>query len=412
VTFASPLKVLFLTSSYPRSTEDSASVFLRYLAEALAKRHIEVHVLAPSAGKSHKSTEDNVTVHRFQYFPVRLQKLAYGSGIMPNLARSPWLWIQVPFFVYSMTHSLIRVLRTERPSVIHAHWIIPQGLIAVIVKHFVRTPVITTAHGADVFALRGKFKTTLKRLVLSGSNAWTANSRATADGVAASACLPAPRTIAMGVDVKLFAGGNRERLRRQIDPEELLILFVGRLVEKKGCRDLILALSFLPDILRLRTTLWIVGEGNQRDDLERTVKRLKLQEKVHFWGAVSNQRLPDFYAAADVFVAPSIEAASGDTEGLGVVLLEAFAGRACVLATRTGGISSVVTDNVTGLLVEQRNPKALAGGIAKLLTDSSLRVRLVENAYTQVTERYSWRQIGQEFEDLYRKVCHLPTPDL
>jgi glycosyltransferase involved in cell wall biosynthesis len=405
-----PLKVLFLTSSYPRSGDDSASVFLRYLADALANRNIEAHVLAPSDGKASENIEGSVTVHRFQYFPARLQNLAYGSGIMPNLARSPWLWIQVPFFLCSMTRSLIRLLRRERPNLIHAHWIIPQGLIAVLVKHFHQTPVVTTAHGADVFALRGRLKNRLKRLVISRSDAWTANSRATASGAGADAHLPAPHMIPMGVDVKLFAGGNREGLRSQLHADELLILFVGRLVEKKGCQDLLQAFALLPEVLRLRTALWIIGEGNQRRDLEDAAKNFGIDHKVRFWGAISNRRLPDFYAAADLFVAPSIEASSGDTEGLGVVLLEAFAGRACVVATRTGGISSVVSDNVTGLLVDQRDPKALAGAMARLLLDSSLRAQLVENAYIQVTERYNWERIGEEFANLYREVC--TSPDL
>jgi glycosyltransferase involved in cell wall biosynthesis len=410
VSLQPPLKVLFLTSSYPRNNDDSASVFLRYLANALTNRHVEVHVLAPSEGKASKTIDGSVTVHRFQYFPVRLQNLAYGSGIIPNLSHSPWLWIQVPFFLWSMTQSLVRLLFKERPSVVHAHWVIPQGLIAVLAKPLHRTPVITTAHGADVFALRGMVKNRLKRLVLSRSDAWTANSGATAGAGGVDASVSTPRIIPMGVDIELFAGGNREKLRAQLCADESLVLFVGRLVEKKGCGDLLRALALLPESLRLRTTLWIVGDGNQRHDLERTAKSLGIGRKVCFWGAISNHRLPDFYAAADLFVAPSIEASSGDSEGLGVVFLEAFAGRACVIATCTGGISSVVIDNVTGLLVEPRNPKQLAATMAKLLVDSSLRARLVDNAYIKVATRYNWERIGEEFESLYREVCC--SPDL
>ncbi len=408
MTVRAPLKVLFLTSSYPRSSDDSASVFLRYLADTLADRDIEIHVLAPAPARAEKSIEGDVTVHRFQYFPAGLQKLAYGSGIMPNLARSPYLWIQVPFFLYAMAKTLIRLLRRERMSVIHAHWIIPQGLIAVLVKRFFRTPVITTAHGADVFALRGKVKNGLKRLVISRSDAWTANSKATAGAAGGDSLMPAPHIIPMGVDVKLFSGGNRDRLRSQLPGDDFLVLFVGRLVEKKGCGDLLRAHALLPENLKLRTTLWIVGDGDQRRDLELTAKNLGIGRKVRFWGTISNRALPEFYAAADLFIAPSIEASSGDTEGLGVVILEAFAGRVCVVATRSGGITSVVTDEITGLLVEQRNPKALAEAMNRLLADAKLRAQLVENAFTQVSERYNWNRIGEQFEMLYREVCGKP----
>src|SRR5262245_40050051 len=96
------LKVLFLTSSYPRDENDVASVFLRYFAESLAARGSEVHVLAPSDGKGATEIAAKITLHRFQYFPLRWQKLAYGSGMMSNLSRSPWLWLQVPFYLFAM----------------------------------------------------------------------------------------------------------------------------------------------------------------------------------------------------------------------------------------------------------------------------------------------------------------------
>ena len=410
MTFRSPLKVLFLTSSYPRSIDDSASVFLRYLADALANRDIETHVLAPSAGNAGTIIEGKVTVHRFQYFPARLQKLAYGSGIVPNLKRSPWLWIQVPFFLCSMIYSLVRLIRMERPNLIHAHWILPQGLIGIMAKVLCRTPVITTGHGTDVFALRGKFRNALKLLVVTKSDAWTTNTRATAMGVGTNSSSPKAHIIPMGVDVALFAGGNRDALRCELPDEELLLLFVGRLVESKGCHHLLQAVALLPSMLSVRTTLWIVGNGDQRSELERTAKALGINHKVRFWGTISNQRLPDFYAAADLFVAPSIETLSGDTEGQGVVLLEAFASGTCVVATRIGGMSSIVTDNSTGLLVEPGDPEALAVAIERLLSDSLLRTKLVEAAFVHVKENYPWARIAAEFETLYRKVLGTRTP--
>jgi len=184
-----------------------------------------------------------------------------------------------------------------------------------------------------------------------------------------------------------------------------LLLFVGRLVDKKGGRCLLEALALFPPPLRDRTTLWIIGDGDQRGELEQTTKDLGLGQKVRFWGTISNQCLPDFYAAADLFVAPSIEAASGDTEGQGVVILEAFAGRACVLTTRIGGIDAVVRDNVTGALVPPNRPRDLALAMEKLLNDPDLRARLVEKAFKEVKERYDWKRIAAEFESLYRTLA-------
>jgi glycosyltransferase involved in cell wall biosynthesis len=406
----SPLKVLFLASSYPRSQNDSASVFLRYLADSLAKRGVEVHVLAPSDTNAARSVEGCVIVHRFQYFPARWQKLAYGSGIVPNLRRSPWLWLQVPFFLGAMLYSLLCLLRAEHPDLIHAHWIVPQGFIAIMAKLFRKVPVITTGHGTDVFALRGKLRNALKRLVITKSDAWTTNTWATALGAGTNSSSPKAHIIPMGVDIELFAGGNRDILRRELPDAEFLVLFVGRLVEVKGCHKLLEAATLLPPSLAAHTTFWIVGNGDQKPALEKLAKNFGIENKVRFWGAISNQRLPDFYAAADLFVVPSTTGLSGDTEGQGVVLLEAFAGRACAVATRVGGVASIVDDKTTGLLVEPGDAAALAAAIIRLQGDPDLRARLVKNAFVYVKEKYPWGKIAGEFETLYRRVlCPRPA---
>jgi glycosyltransferase involved in cell wall biosynthesis len=399
------IKILLLASSYPRSQTDSASVFLRQFAEKLGVRGIDVHVLAPSDETEGTAIEGIVTVHRFRYRPVSLLRgLAYGSGIVANLRRHPWLWFQVPFFFLAMIFALRQLIRTEQPDVIHAHWILPQGLIAVLTKYLYKVPVVVTAHGADAFAFRGQLATRLKRFAVAKSDAWTANTRATAEAIGLAAGLPAPDVIPMGVDVEQFSGGSPTSLRRKLLPDDLLVLFVGRLVEKKGCYNLIEAFSLLRDDLHARTSLWIVGQGGEYDGLDSFATRLGVRPKIRFWGAVSNHLLPDFYAAADLFVAPSIQAESGDTEGQGVVLLEAFAARRCVLSTRVGGIVDVVTDGATGLLVEPNDPNQLARAMELLLCDKSLRDRLGENAFHRVNQGYRWDHIAAAFESLYRKI--------
>ena len=398
------LKLLMLVSSYPRDKEDSASVFLRYFAESLSKRGIDVHVLVPADKERGTRIEEGITVHRFQYLPASLQQLAYGSGILPNLNRHPWLWIEVPFFLVMMSYSLLRILRRENPDLVHAHWVLPQGLVALLARLIHKRPVITTSHGGDAFALKGKALSYLKRVVLRKSTAWTSNTQATSEAFGATGSLPKPYIIPMGVEVKQFHTGQQKSLRRELPENEMIVLFVGRLVKKKGVDDLLSAYSLLPSDINCRTRLWIIGDGEWRTRLQQYAETLGIREKTRFWGQISNHRLPDFYAAADLFVAPSIEAASGDTEGQGIVLLEAYASRLCVLSTRVGGISEVVEDGSTGILVEPRNPHQLADAMAKLLGDSRLRDELADNAFIKVKQRYDLQKIAKEFEDLYRAL--------
>lgn len=392
------LKVLMLASSYPRAAEDTASIFLRYLAEGLARRGHDIRVLVPAEAEGGVRLEGNVRVHRFRYLPAQWQKLAYGSGIMVNLRRAPWLWLEVPFFTAAMTAALLRLVRHERPDLVHAHWLLPQGLIALPVKFLSGVPVVSSAHGTDAFALQGPLARRLKRLVVTKSDAWTCNTAATSAAVDDGGSIPRAHVIPMGVDVKRFAPGNGKDLRRGVSEDGLVLLFVGRLVAEKGCHDLLRAYAMMLPTLRARTHLWFVGDGNQRTALERRAADLPDAARVRFWGAVDHGRLPDFYAAANLVAVPSL-----NIEGQSVVLLEAFAAARCVIAARTGGIAQVVEDNRTGRLVEAGDPEQLARGIEALLCDQALRMELAQNARASVQD-YSWDKITARFEELYRQI--------
>ncbi len=404
-----PLKVLCLTSSYPRSCDDTASVFLRYLVEHLANGGVDVHILTPAERKSGTTIEDNVTVHRFQYFAAARQALAYGSGMWPNLKRLPSLWLQVPFFLLAMTYSLLRLHAKLRFDIIHAHWILPQGLVGLGAARLLRVPLLVSAHGTDAFALNGGFAKCFKHLILGGAAAWTANTESTAAALTGDSRLPRPRIIPMGVDIPLFSSGNPAALRRELPEGEFLVLFVGRLIQDKGCHDLIEAISLLSEAARARTTLWVVGDGDERERLACAARSLGVDTKVQFFGVVDHQQLADFYAAADLVVVPSKIGSAGEREGQAVVVLEAFAARRCVIASSIGGIPSMVRDRSTGMLIEPDNPLALSKAIEELLNDPALRHRIAETAFGEVRERYNWIRIATEFKTLYGEIL-LPAP--
>ena len=120
-----------------------------------------------------------------------------------------------------------------------------------------------------------------------------------------------------------------------------MILFVGRLVEKKGVHNLLAAMQ---RVLKSspKATLVLVGDGTQRHDLERMAERLEIAGSVRFLGKLPHEQLPEYYAAADLFVGPSVVDRSGDTEGLGVVFIEAASAGLAMVGTSVGGISDVL----------------------------------------------------------------------
>jgi len=397
-----PLKVLMLTSSYPRNDSDNSSVFLRYLASNLAQQQVDVHVLAPDHPLVDNTELDaNVKNHWFQYLPRKWQQLAYGSGILPNLRRNKLLYLQVPFFLTAMFFSLFFLCKRIKPDVIHAHWVIPQGFIALIIGKLLNIPVIATAHGGDAFSLNTSILSRLKAFTLKHCHAWTSNTKATAETFGTANNISTPTIIPMGVDIKRFQSGNADNLLDKKNRK--IILFVGRLVEKKGVKYLIDAFSKLPVETQKTSTLWIIGDGDERATLELQAQHLGIKN-IKFWGQIQNKLLPDFYAAASVFVAPSTVDSKGDTEGQGVILLEAMASKTPIIATTVGGIADVITHGETGLLVPPNNSSALSNSILLMLSNKKLTAECTKNAWFEVNKTYSWRAVAQQFISTFKRT--------
>jgi glycosyltransferase involved in cell wall biosynthesis len=129
--------------------------------------------------------------------------------------------------------------------------------------------------------------------------------------------------------------------------------------------------------------------------------RLGVSENVTFHGRVDDEELADMYACGDVFVLPAIVDSHGDTEGLGVVLLEAMSYRKPVIGTNVGGIPDIIHHEVTGLLVEQKDPGALAEAIERLFEDREFARRLGQQGAAYVQQRFDWSHIVDQVEALY-----------
>ena len=113
--------------------------------------------------------------------------------------------------------------------------------------------------------------------------------------------------------------------------------------------------------------------------------------------------MPNYYATADIFILPSIITESGDTEGLGVVLLEAIASGTVVIGSNVGGIPDIIKDRKTGLLVDEKEPNQISEAIIKLLSNESLKTKLINNARNHVKQNYSWKIIKEKFEKVYNR---------
>ena len=387
-------KVLVLTSTFPRWKGDTNPPFVFELSRRLTDK-FDVAVLTPHfPGSKNTETMDRLKVHRFHYFFEKFEKLAGDGGMLPTLKANKRYYLTVPFFLLFEIIATLKLVKKLKPDIIHAHWIIPQGLAAYINFLINKTPYIVTSHGGDIFGLQNKYLIKLKKLILEKAKSITVVSSAIKkEVIKIDPNLESKiKIIPMGVDSKLFNPDKYdESIKKKYDITGPFLLFVGRLAEKKGVRYLIEA---IPAVLKEypKAELLIIGSGTLELDLKNLADKLHLSSSIIFIGAIQNSDLPKFYATADIFIGPSIVADDGDREGLPVTYMEAMACGCPVIATDLPGNRDIINE-VNGYLVRQKDSKDIA---VKILF--GLKNKWNRNVIANFIKRnYSWKIIVNKY---------------
>jgi glycosyltransferase involved in cell wall biosynthesis len=205
--------------------------------------------------------------------------------------------------------------------------------------------------------------------------------------------------IPYGIDTKKFKNISGEPFRARFNCKNAkIILTVGRLNYQKGFQYLIKA---MPDVLRQIPTakLLIVGEGELLGYLKQLASSLGISQSVIFTGALGSADIPEAYAAADVFVLPSL------FESFGIVLIEAQAAGKPVIATRAGGVPEALVKGETGFLVESNIPKLLEASIIRVLQDGDLAAEMGKNG-VKFAERFDIHSLVSNVIDSYKKIAN------
>lgn len=380
------LRLMVVASTFPGHEDDGTPAFVRDLSSRLSEA-FETTVLVPRVPGSQRSEViGNLRVERFPYFPRRWEDLAHGA-ILENLRERPLRWLQVPPFLLSEALHLRRLLRRHRPDVLHVHWIVPQGLTALVVARSV--PWVVTTHGGDVYALNDPISRRLKRAVLRRARAVTTVNVDMRERLIEAGSDPATTYVQV-------LGADMETIRSAASAETEVpgrLLFVGRLVEKKGVAVLLDALRMLPT--DLDWTLEIIGDGPLRSSLEAQAQGLP----VTFSGAASREQLARAYGRSTAVVVPSVPAASGDQDGLPTVVLEAMGAGRPIVASALPGIDEAIEDGVTGLLAAPNDPASLARALTQVLTDAELRARLGQAARLR-SDDFTLEACAKRFVDI------------
>ena len=288
--------------------------------------------------------------------------------------------------------ALLDLLRGS--DLVHAHFAL-DGMDIAPAARIAQRPLVTTFHGFDVSVRRLYWTPRSRRRLhqlFDQAQLLIAVSGFIADRLAA---LGAPRTKVVthhiGIPIPPDDGHRDMSERRGI-------LFVGRLVEKKGLDDLLAAVATLPQPLR-QTPVTVIGDGPLRSALERAANRADLH--VDFRGSQRHDAVHQAMRQAAVLCAPSRRARNGDAEGLPITILEAAAHRVPVVSTRSSGIPEAIVDGSSGLLVGERDRKGLREALATMLTDHDLCRRVTEAARAVVEDRFDIHKQTTGLEVLY-----------
>jgi len=380
------MKVLVSTGIFPNRTDMTRGVYVFQQVRALARR-VEVSVVAalpyiPPLASS----------PRYRAF-ARVPKNDVLDGVPVRYPR----YVVIPrimrflhgYFVFLCTlPAHLRVAGRLRPDVVLSFFAYPYGFSAVLLARMLGRPVVVSCRGSDInhiarAAIRGR----LIAWSLRRCSTVLVVSQALGDAVAALGVdRKRIRVVPNGIDGERFAPGEREAARQTLGlPRDgKLVVCVSRLSREKGV-DLLMEAAARPGLENVRFA--VVGDGAQRDALERRCNELGIQDRFQFAGLRPHEEVPVWMAAADLAVL------SSRTEGHPNAVLEALACARPVVATRVGGVPDIMTEDGLGMIVEPENPAALADGMVQALRRTWDPARLTRAAHAR-----SWDRVAEDLE--------------
>ena len=391
------MRILHVVTAFPRGEGDPIAPWLVELLRRLRARGHDIEVLASSYRGLPDHVHHGIPVHRFRYFPARWERLTHEETAPDRMRRSPLYAVMPLFFLVGGMRRARKLGRARRYDIIHVHWPMPMALLGWAARRGHRAPMVTTFYGIELRWVQSRLPF-LRWLVR-----WAARASAQAVAISTYTARELRKIVDTPVDVIPYTAElpPPAPVARSRDGERS-ILFVGRLIERKGVAHLIRALGTVRRAVPAR--LVIVGDGPERGSLEHLAQATGVASHVEFLGRVSDEALRHAYASADAFVLPSVLDQRQDTEGLGVVLLEAMNYGVPVVASDIGGITDIVQHERTGLLVPPGDESALARALTRLLSDPELARALGAGGTRLLRETFSWDSVVQRWEDVYTRV--------
>jgi len=374
--------LLVLTSWFPPSTKLSYTVpFLYDYVWNISKCFNNVYVISlipnfPSILKKHPKFAKFIGLNKRWHLQMSSKEFGvnYKEGNISVFYVSSFPLISKCLGIKPLDRIVPRICaiinKLDKVTLIHSHFLYPSGYIGMRLKEKFNIPLVVTGHGSNVIPLLCKNTKLLNReinLILNYSDAIIAVGKGLRDVLISEFNINRNKVFIVPnpLNLEKFYRMDKIEARKKlnISLEKKLLLSVGNLEEFKGFNYLIKTGELLYKQLK-DIQIVIIGTGSKYRELNRLIRRLRLENVIHILPTMFQEELRVWYNAADIFVLPSL------IEGLGMVQLEAIACGKPVVATRNGGSETIITDDRVGILVEAGNCGSLYKGIFEALNKS------------------------------------------
>jgi glycosyltransferase involved in cell wall biosynthesis len=409
------LKVLVLTSSFPKSKNDGVINFVKNQLLALKKynQNLDFFVLTPNFYSKYKEdVNSDYKILRYRYF-IKKYELINDKGIMTSL-RSNYLltFLLIPYF-FSQIFNAIKILKSYKPDIVYAHWITFQGITALVLFKVFKIPYVITTHAHDgtillKIPILGKF---LLKQIIRNSKSWTADSEVTKkltlnaignDNSSKSKSMVAP--MFFDSDNYDIFEENKYPNNFQLNNKYINILFVGRFTKKKGLEEFLELFSDeFKELKSLR--LYIAGDGPLKKKYLKLIEKLGLSEYVKFTGYLNTQQKKYFYSNCNLVVIPSVITRLGDREGLPTVLLEAMYNGSITFSSLGSNADELITDGLNGFLFDYDDIDGSKEKLRSILQLDKIELEKISESAKERVESYKTKNITKLFYNHLFKIA-------
>ncbi len=398
------MRIVHVATAWPRCSEDPITPWLVELVRRQTASGLNVGVLAPAYKGGPADEDHGFPVHRFRYAPTRIETLTHDETVPDRLRRSPIYGLLVPPYLVAGMAASTRMGLSDPPDIVHVHWPMPHALFGAAMRRASRgrTAMVCSYYSVELNWARNRLRVAepLLRWTMKSADEVTAISTTTAAAVQEHTSRP----VAI-IPYGAATPDSGKPVERQALTGEgpVTVLFVGRLVERKGVEILIRAVADLG--CRRPVRLRIIGSGEWDPVIREAARATGTADVVSFGGQATASELIQEYEAADIFVLPAVRDSKGDTEGLGVVLLEAMRFERPVVASEIGGIPDIVTHERTGLLCTPGDSESLAAAIRRLVDNPEFARRLARQGRKEAAERFGWNRVLEGTATVYERAA-------